>query len=345
MATTSEARALPFFTDLYGLPLASGSIYIGQAGLDPRAYPQSVYSDALSTIVLQQPVRTTHGRAVSGGAQVHMYCEIPYSILVLDAQGRTVYASLNEIDPIFTALSTSSVQSADSLPDLRARSGPDTNFVWVAGMGMYQFIPSDKTSPEQIPFVIVGGDGSRYYLDIHNGNLAFARINASSANPNSQGVWLSWNDGGTGAAQLTNNQGGGTGGFVLRNVNSDNTVETGRVTIGQNGSITASASVVSLGNVVAGGGIVAVTSYGSRSLFWNGALGRYEMALSPLAVQGSNVLTQATYQAAILANQQANGVGSVAVGSASGVNPPTLPGTWVLTGSNFNSVFQYVRVV
>jgi hypothetical protein len=354
MATTSEARALPFFTDLQGLPLESGSIFIGQPGLDPQAYPQTVYSDAASTIALQQPIRTTHGRAVSGGAQVHLFCRVPYSIVVLDAQGRTVYASLNEIDPIFTALSTSSIQSAADLPTLRARSGPSTNLVWVAGFGMYRFISSDSTSPENIPFVIVGTDGSRYYLDLHTANLAVAKISANepTANYNSQGMWVSWNDLGNGAGFITNNQGGGTGGLVIRNVNASSTAETGRVTIGGDGSITASSTVTTTsgdvkaaGNLIASGGIVAVTADGSRSLLWNAGSARYELNSAPLTINGSTALTQANYQASILANQQANGVGAVALGSSSGVNPPTLPGTWVQTGSNFNTVFQYVRVV
>lgn len=350
MATTSEARALPFFTDLQGLPLESGSIYIGQPGLDPQAYPQTVYSDIASTNVLQQPIRTLHGRVVSGGAQVHMFCAIPYSIVVLDAQGRTVYASLNEIDPIFTALSKSGVQVAPDLPTLRARSGQSTNIVWVASFGMYRYIPTDTTSPENVPFVIVGNDGSRYYLDLHTANLSIAKVSANeaTANYNSQGMWLSWNDLGNGAGFITNNQGAGSGGLVIRNVNPSATVESGRVTIGGDGSIATSGPISAFGNItatnnlIATGGIVAVTGDGTRSLQWDGT--KYNLALADLFVNGSKALTQANFQASILANQQANGVGSVALGSSSGVNPPTLPGTWAQTGANFNTVFQYVRV-
>jgi hypothetical protein len=338
MATTSEARALPFFTDIYGLPLESGSIYIGQPGLDPRAYPQTVYSDAASTIAIQQPVRTTHGRAVSGGAQVHMFCQIPYSILVQDASGRTVYAAMNEIDPIFTALSTSSVQSASDLADLRARSGTSTNLIWVSAFGMYRFIPSDNTSPEQIPFVIVGNDGSRYYLDLHDGNFSFARFNGVSPNPNSQGLWASWNDNSDGAGRLTNNQGAGTGGLVIRNVNVDNSVETGRVTVTQNGSIVATGAINSTGNIqsasnlIAGGGIVAVVSDGSRSLQWTGT--QYSLALAELQVNGGRAYHTNWFNPLVL-----NGVGNTriftifnaAVGSTF-TAPGGVPGTWLSTG-------------
>jgi hypothetical protein len=340
MATISEARALPFFTDLHGLPLESGSIYIGQPGLDPQAYPQTVYSDASSTTVLQQPIRTMHGRAVSGGAQVHMYCQIPYSILVIDAQGRTVYAALNEIDPIFTSLSTSSVQGANDLPTLRARSGPSTNLVWVAGFGMYRFISNDNTSPEQIPFVIVGNDGSRYYLDLHTGNLSLAKISGVAANPNSQGLWLSWNDANDGAGRITNNQGAGAGGLVIRNVNADNSSETGRVTIGETGSILAtgtistagSSDIISNHNLVANGGGLFMKSDGSRSFIWDGT--NYVMASAELFVNGGHVYHTNWFNPLVL-----NGIGNTRIftifSAPVGTNftaPGGVPGTWLSTG-------------
>lgn len=339
MATTSEARALPFFTDLYGLPLESGSIYIGQPGLDPRAYPQTVYSDATSETVLQQPVRTMHGRAVSGGAQVHMFCEIPYSILVLDAQGRTVYAALDEIDPIFTSLSTSSVQSADDLPSLRARSGPSTNLVWVSSFGMYRYVSSDNTSPEEIPFVIVGDDGSRYYLDLHFGNFAYLRASQSASNPDSAGVWLSYNDDSHGEGRITTNQGIGTGGLVIRNVDASNSNETGRVTIAHNGGITTTGGIssatggISSGtSVVSAGGILGLVADASRSLQWNGT--QYVMPAAELLVNGGRVYHTNWFSPLTL-----NGVGntriftvfSAAVGSTF-TAPGGVPGTWLSTG-------------
>lgn len=165
MATISEARALPYFTDTFGQPLESGFIYIGQAGLDPVAYPATVTSDASGTTVVTQPIRTTHGHAAAAGALIHLFCPIPYSITVLDAAGRTCYASLNETDPIAIAVGTSSVQSAASLNELRARSKGATNQVWVNNYGMYTYVPTDTTSPESVPTIIVASDGGRYYLN------------------------------------------------------------------------------------------------------------------------------------------------------------------------------------
>lgn len=346
MATISEARALPFFTDLFGQPLESGSIFIGQPGLDPVAYPVTVFSDSNETVVLAQPIRTVHGHAVSAGAQVHMFCPIPYSITILDAAGRLVYASLEEVDQALVTLGNSSVQSAADLPALRARSGSSTNQVWVTGFGMYVFVPTDNTSPESIPSIIVGNDGSRYYLDPHFVQAKWAHVSSASDNIKSQGLWATWNDDASGSTFLTNNRGSGAGagGFIFRNINADNTTEFGRVTINGNGGIVTTNDIRTPTNLIAEGGIVSLVPDGSRKLQWNSGAARYELPLSALAVAGSLVLTQATFQASILSNQQANGVGAVALGSSSGVNPPTLPGTWAQTGSNFNTVYQYVRV-
>lgn len=341
MATTSEARALPYFTDLFGQPLESGSIYIGQPGLDPVAYPISVSSDQAGTVVLSQPIRTVHGHAVSAGAQVRMYCQVPYSITVLDSSNRVVYASLSETDPILTAFANSSVQSAPDLPTLRARSGASTNQVWVAGFGMYVYVPTDSTSPESIPFIVVGNDGSRYYLNSQYVVANYARFFAVGS-PINQGLWASWNDDTTGAGFITNNQGTGAGGIVLRNVNATNTVETGRATIAHDGGVHATGDIRSDGNLIAQSGMVALNAAGDRFLRHDGT--NYLLPSSDLFVNGSKAITQATIQAAVLSNQQANGVGAVALGSSSGVNPPTLPGTWAQTGANFNAVYQYVRV-
>jgi hypothetical protein len=346
MAATSEARALPFFTDLYGQPLESGSIYIGKPGLDPVAYPVTVFSDADQTVALAQPIRTVHGRAVSAGAQVHMFCPAPYSITILDGAGRIIYASLNEVDPALIAIGNSGVQSAADLSTLRARSGSSTNQVWVPGFGMYGYVPTDNTSPESIPTIIVGNDGSRYYLDVQYVRGNWAHITTQSDNIKQQGFWATWNDDLSGSTFLTNNRGNGTGGFVLRNVDVNNTTETGRVTMTAPGGLVATSDVRSDGNLIAQGGTVALDNAGDRYVRYDGA--NYLMPAADLFVNGSKAVTQASFsstlQAALLANQQANGVGSVAVGSASGVNPPTLPGTWATTGANFNNVWQYVRV-
>lgn len=346
MAATSEARALPFFTDLFGQPLESGFIYIGQAGLDPVAYPAVVTSDIAGTITVAQPIRTTHGHAAAAGSLIHLFVQIPYSITILDSAGRLVYASLNETDPVALAIGSSSVQSASDLAALRARSGSSTNQVWVDGFGMYVYVPTDNTSPESIPFIIVGNDGSRYHLSAIEANIVFARVSGIPPSFSSQGCWISWNDDSNGNTFLTNNHGSGGGGFVLRTVTSDGSTVLGKVSISSAGSMTADSDIRALGNLIADGGIVAVTADGSRNLNWNGST--YSLPSGPLSVggsisaNGSPTITQSSYQGIIAANQLANGIGAVALGNNIAPNP-VQPGTWISPGTGANAVFLWVR--
>jgi hypothetical protein len=342
MAATSEARALPFFTDLYGQPLESGSIYIGKPGLDPVAYPAVVTSDLAGSVVVAQPIKTTHGHATAAGALIHLFVAIPYSITILDAAGRVVYASLNESDPIATAVSTSSVQSAATLADLRARDKNSTNQVWVNDYGLYFYLPTDNTSPESLPFVVVGNDGARYHLSAQY--LAANWMRAVAAAPSSSsGTWISWNDGIDNVSYITNNSpAAGSGGVALRNVSSDGLTETARAQLKGNGVFQTSSDINATGAVISTAGLLGVVSDGSRALSWDAVNGRYNMPAAPLFVNGSQAVTQATIQATLAANQVAFGVGSVALGT-NAATVPVLPGTWVQTGSVSNSVYLYVR--
>lgn len=73
-----------------------------------------------------------------------------------------------------------------------------------------------------------------------------------------QGLHIGWNEGGIGDSDFVNNRGGGSGGFIFRTVNSENSVETGRVTITGAGAVHANhfqvgnSRMESNGNVVAG---------------------------------------------------------------------------------------------
>lgn len=66
-------------------------------------------------------------------------------------------------------------------------------------------------------------------------------VNGSNLPINGEGVHLAWNESaGSGEGNLICNRGTGTGGFVLRTINADNTVETGRVTISGDGDLNTS---------------------------------------------------------------------------------------------------------
>ncbi|MDN7993585.1 tail fiber domain-containing protein [Burkholderia orbicola] len=74
-----------------------------------------------------------------------------------------------------------------------------------------------------------------------NGTL---QVTGSNLVAGTQGAWMAWNEvPGNGATSLINNQGTGGGGFIFRNVNSSNTIETGRVTFSSAGDITAGGTI------------------------------------------------------------------------------------------------------
>jgi hypothetical protein len=88
-------------------------------------------------------------------------------------------------------------------------------------------------------YPITGGNVAGYvdalYLRAYSGD-----------NPASQGTFIGWNEsGGLGESNLTNNRGGGPGGFKLRTVNSNNTIETGSVSISGTGDLTTTGDISS----------------------------------------------------------------------------------------------------
>lgn len=117
----------------------------------------------------------------------------------------------------------------------------------------------------------LGGDGTlvsdnRFYSN--NGVSTFWGINANEfytqGKPGSrigmdqQGLHLGWNEDNApsgGATAFVNNQGGGSGGFRFRNVNSNNTVQTAEWRMdGGNGNFIASGSLYAVARVHAGNG-------------------------------------------------------------------------------------------
>lgn len=345
MATTSEARALPFFTDLYGAPLESGSIYIGQGGLDPVAYPAIVTSDVAGSVVLQQPIRTVHGRATAAGALVHMFCPIPYSITILDSAGRVVYASLNETDPIFTSLNTSSVQSAGSIAELQSRSGAATNQVWVKDYGMYIADPSDQTTPQAIPSVIVGNDGMRYKLGLHFVSAqwvhASAAASAGTQGDATSGTWMSWNDDGNGTGFISCNHAGLTGGLQLRTVSADGSTVLGKVAISATGAVTADSDLRAGGDVIAQSGRVFVTPDESRGLVWDNT--NYNLIGGPqLNINGSQVVNDGNLNAKVANIMKISTVGGLTLTTGAA---PASPGTWfaIVIGVGSTGVSMWVR--
>lgn len=84
------------------------------------------------------------------------------------------------------------------------------------------------------------------YLKLTGGTLTGpVKFSAGGATlDNVAGLKIGWNDSlSAGEANFVNNQGVGTGGFIFRNVNVDNSLETGRVTIQQDGTMVTTGGV------------------------------------------------------------------------------------------------------
>lgn len=121
-----------------------------------------------------------------------------------------------------------------------------------------------------------------------------------------QGLHIGWNEGGSGESNFITNRGMGSGGFVFRTVNAENSVETGKVNITGDGVLYASHLQVRSGariernnnivgqNLYAGMGNVSLGSDGNLSGgVWNGAGGslwsclndQYQFAKPPAGVR------------------------------------------------------------
>ena len=90
------------FFDANGAPLDGGYVYIGVAGLNPIANPLTVYWDAALTIPATN-IRTSRGFLVYNGSPGNIYSSVNYSMLVKNAQGATVYSTLDSANALTDA--------------------------------------------------------------------------------------------------------------------------------------------------------------------------------------------------------------------------------------------------
>lgn len=91
MSTIMQINPFDFFVDADGDALDAGYVWIGQANLDPRQYPVTVYFDAALTIPAPMPLRTSGGYIVQNGAATFLYINGNYSVMVEDSRHRQVY--------------------------------------------------------------------------------------------------------------------------------------------------------------------------------------------------------------------------------------------------------------
>ncbi|MDT0507537.1 phage tailspike protein [Novosphingobium sp. MMS21-SN21R] len=90
--TARVGNPFPFFLDRSGLPLDSGSVYIGTSGDDPELSPVTVYLDAALTVSVAQPLRVIGGLICNDGNPTAFYvASSNYSMRVKDADAAEVF--------------------------------------------------------------------------------------------------------------------------------------------------------------------------------------------------------------------------------------------------------------
>jgi len=90
--TARVGNPFPFFIDRSGLPLDSGSIYVGTVNDDPELSPVTVYLDAALTTTTPQPLQVIGGLPCVNGNPVSFYIAgANYSMRVYDADGAEVF--------------------------------------------------------------------------------------------------------------------------------------------------------------------------------------------------------------------------------------------------------------
>ncbi len=140
------SNPLPFFSDVDGSPLDSGSIYVGEIGQDARTYPVQVYWDSALTITATQPIPTMGGYPVRQGAPAQFFVSGPdYSVTVLN----------KDLVPVFNSLESSRFLTK---PDLAA--GTATSLIGWIGEGAGSVLRTLRTKLLETLYVTPGDFGA-----------------------------------------------------------------------------------------------------------------------------------------------------------------------------------------
>ena len=91
-------------TNEKGLKLDEGYVFVGQQGLNPMSNPLQAYWDSALTTPASN-IRTIGGYFSYNGSPGVLYTEDPYSILIQNKKGETVFSSLSPPVDTFDSLS------------------------------------------------------------------------------------------------------------------------------------------------------------------------------------------------------------------------------------------------
>ena len=112
MSAFSVSEPFPIFHDRDGQPLDAGYLYFGTAGLPALSNQIPVFVDALLTIPVAQPVRTTNGFPQYQGAACRLFVNADdFSVAVHQSDNTLVLSSLNATVRIPLAVTTGSLTS------------------------------------------------------------------------------------------------------------------------------------------------------------------------------------------------------------------------------------------
>ena len=159
MAAQSIKVPFQYFTDQDGNALDNGSVYIGQANLDPVTNPLAAYWDVGLTIPVSQPIGTSSGLPTYQGTPANVYVdEYAYSISVQDSDGRVVYTNL------FVTNDTSSSFTLAELPDVPASAN---RIVFVTDSGREgQFVCKVGAAPsDPLEGIYVASNTAGFYWE------------------------------------------------------------------------------------------------------------------------------------------------------------------------------------
>ncbi len=95
MSVITVMPPFPIFNDANGVPLQSGYVYVGVAGMNAEANPIPVFWDSALTIPAEQPLRTSGGYVSRNGSPAQVYADaVDFSLLVKSKRMALVWSSL-----------------------------------------------------------------------------------------------------------------------------------------------------------------------------------------------------------------------------------------------------------
>lgn len=175
------SNPLDFFSDIDGVSLDNGYIYVGVENLNPEVSPVALYWDSALTIPAAQPIRTISGYPSRNGVASKIYTSSnSFSITVKNSKQSIIYYVPSTSSPLASSgtssgasLIANGAQVVNTISDLRLRNkNQPSQYCFVTGYwasgdgggGMYYLDAADVSSSDNGGTIIVANDGARWKL-------------------------------------------------------------------------------------------------------------------------------------------------------------------------------------